>query len=78
MRQPKRKPAFETYVDNTAKLRLQASVLALRVAGANQLLKPALTTPRSYGRRNFFCTTVMNMQRTTSGAAGNGLHTTIK
>jgi len=30
----------------------QASVLALRAAGANQLLRPASTTPRSYGRRH--------------------------
>jgi hypothetical protein len=50
-RQPRRKPTVETCVDNTAKLRPQASVLALRVAGANQLLRPASTTPRSYGRR---------------------------
>jgi hypothetical protein len=35
-----------------AKLRPQASVLALRAAGANKLLKPASTTPRSYGRRH--------------------------
>jgi hypothetical protein len=34
-RQPKRKPAVETCVDNTAKLRPQASVLALRAAGEN-------------------------------------------
>ena len=40
------KPA---YVDTTAKLRPQASFLALRAAGANQLLKPASTTLRSYG-----------------------------
>jgi hypothetical protein len=51
-RQSRRKPIVETCVDNTAKLRPQASVLALRAAGANQLLKPALTTPRSYGRRH--------------------------
>jgi hypothetical protein len=50
-RQPRHKPTVETCVDNTAKLRPQASVLALRAAGANQLLKPASTTPRSYGRR---------------------------
>jgi hypothetical protein len=36
------KPAVETCVDNTAKL---------RAAGASQLLKTASTTPRSYGRR---------------------------
>jgi hypothetical protein len=30
----------------------QASVLALRAAGANQLLRPASTTPRNYGRRH--------------------------
>ena len=58
-RQPRRKPAVETCVDtvetcvdNTAKLRPQASFLALRAAGANQLLRPASTTPRSYGRRH--------------------------
>ena len=51
-RQPRRKPTVETCVDTTAKLRPQASVLALRAAGANQLLKPASTTPRNYGRRN--------------------------
>jgi hypothetical protein len=51
-RQPRRKPTVETCVDTvtTAKLRPQASVLALR--GANQLLRPASTTPRSYGRRH--------------------------
>ena len=42
----------ETCVDTTAKLRPQASVLALRAAGANQLLRPESTTPRSYGRRH--------------------------
>ena len=41
------KPTVETCVDNTAKLRPQASVLALRAAGANQLSKPASTTPRN-------------------------------
>jgi hypothetical protein len=41
----RRKPAVETSVDNTAKLRLKASVLALRAAGASQLLKPASTAP---------------------------------
>jgi hypothetical protein len=51
-RQPRRKPAVETCVHSTAKLRPQASVLALRAAGANQLLKPASTTPRCYGRRH--------------------------
>ena len=45
------KPTVESCVDTTAKLRPQASVLALRAAGANQLLRPASTTPRSYGRR---------------------------
>jgi hypothetical protein len=38
-RQPRRKPTVETCVHNTAKLRPQASSLALRAAGANQLLK---------------------------------------
>jgi hypothetical protein len=51
-RQSKRKPNIETCVDNTAKLRQQASALALRAAGANQLLKLASTTPRSHGRRH--------------------------
>jgi hypothetical protein len=51
-RQPRRKPTAEPCVDNTAKLRPQASVLALRAAGANQLVKAASTTPRSYGRRH--------------------------
>ena len=46
------KPTVESCVDTTAKLRPQASVLALRAAGANQLLRPASTTPRSYGRRH--------------------------
>ena len=50
--QPRRKPTVETCVDNTAKLRPQASVLTLRAAGASQLLKHAPTTPRSYGRRH--------------------------
>ena len=40
------------YVDTTAKPRPKASVLALRAAGANQLLRPASKTPRSYGRRH--------------------------
>jgi len=48
----RRKPTVDSCVDNTAKLRPQASVLTLRAAGANQLLKPASTTPRSYGRRH--------------------------
>ena len=52
IRQPRRKPTVETCVDTTAKLRPQASVLALRAAGANQPLRPASTTPRSYGRRH--------------------------
>jgi hypothetical protein len=43
----RRKPTVEICVDNTAKLRLQAPDLALRATGANQLLKPASTTPRS-------------------------------
>ena len=77
-RQPRRKPTVETCVDTTAKLRPQASVLALRAAGANQLLKPASTTPRSYGSGIGPGTTAMFMQRTTSGAAGNGLYITIK
>ena len=51
-RQPRRKLAVETCVHNTAKLRSQASFLALRAAGANQLLKPASNAPRSYGRRH--------------------------
>ena len=51
-RQPRRKPTVETCVDTTAKLRPQASVLALRAASANQPLRPASTTPRSYGRRH--------------------------
>jgi hypothetical protein len=51
-RQPRRKPTVETSVENTAELRPQASVLALRAAGANQPLKPASTTTRSYGRRH--------------------------
>jgi hypothetical protein len=50
--QPMRKPTVETCVDTTAELRPQASYLALRAAGANQLLRPASTTPRCYGRRN--------------------------
>jgi hypothetical protein len=74
----RRKPTVETCVDNNAKLRPQASVLALRAAGAIYLLNPASTTTRSYGRRIGPGTTAMYMQRTTSGAAGNGLYTTIK
>jgi hypothetical protein len=46
----RRKPTVKTCVDNTAKLRPQASVLALKAAGASQLVEPASTTPRSYGR----------------------------
>ena len=48
----RRKPTAETFVDNTAKLRLSTGI------------GPG--------------TTAMYMQRTTSGAAGNGLYTTIK
>ena len=48
----RRKPAVETCVDNTAKLRPQCGIC--------------------------LGTTIMYMQRTTSGAAGNGLYTTIK
>jgi hypothetical protein len=48
----RRKPTVEACVDTTAKLRPQTSVLALRAAGANQLLRPASTTPRSYSRRH--------------------------
>jgi hypothetical protein len=82
-RQPRRKPTVETFIDNTAKLRQQTAVLALRAAGANQLLKPASTTLRSYGRRHRswhhgHVHAMHNMQRTTSGAAGNGLYTTFK
>jgi hypothetical protein len=77
-RQPRRKQAAETCVDNTAKLRPQASVLALRAAGAKQLLKPASTTPRATAVGIGPGTTAMYMQRTTSGAVGNGLYTTIK
>jgi hypothetical protein len=51
-RQPRRKPAVETCDDNTTKLRPQASALALRAEGVSQLLKPAWTTPQSYGRRH--------------------------
>jgi hypothetical protein len=51
-RQPRRNSTAETCFHNTAKLRPQASALALRAEGASQLLKPASTTPRSYGRRH--------------------------
>jgi hypothetical protein len=51
-RRPRRKPTAEICADNTAKLRPQESALALRAAGASQLLKPASTTPRSYGCRH--------------------------
>ena len=47
-------------------------------AGASLLLKPASTTPRSYGRRHRHWYMDIYTQRTTSGAAGNGLYTTIK
>jgi hypothetical protein len=87
-------------------LRPQASALALRAASASQLLKPASTTPRCFGRRHRSrhyepqaqasclnlrrqhrestaagigpANTATYMQRTTSGAAGNGLYTAIK
>jgi hypothetical protein len=62
LRWRRRKPTCEAFVDNTAKLRPQASVLALRAAGASRMLKPVS----------------MYMQRTTSGAAGKGLYTTVK
>jgi hypothetical protein len=51
-RQPRRKPTVKTCVENIAKLRPQESVLALRAAGANELLKPASTTTQNYGRRH--------------------------
>jgi hypothetical protein len=47
----RRKPRIDTFADNTAELRPQASALALRGAGTSQLLIPA-STPRSYGRRH--------------------------
>ena len=92
-RQPRRNPAVKTCVDNTANLRPHALVLALRAAGANQLLKPVWTTPRSYGRRHRswhhgHVHATHNERRrgqrlyTTikcmRGAAGIGLGTTIK
>jgi hypothetical protein len=79
--QPRRKPTVEPCVDTTAKLRPQASVLALRAAGANQLLKPASTTPQSYGRRHRPCLAPRPCTYTAQRAAlaaGNGLYITIK
>ena len=55
-RQPRRKPTVGAFADNTAKQRPQASVLAIRAAGASQLLKSASIAPRSYGRRHRSCT----------------------
>jgi hypothetical protein len=63
----RRKPAVETCVDNTAKLKPQASFLALR-----RQHRDATAAGIGLG------TTAMCMQRTTSGAAGNGLYTTNK
>jgi hypothetical protein len=75
----RRKPTVETCVDNTAKLRPQASVKALRAAGASQLLKPSSTTPQSYGRRNWSWTTAMyTTVKYMRGAAGIGMGTAIK
>jgi hypothetical protein len=48
--QPRRKPTIETCVDNTAKLRPQVSVLALRPSTCNAQRAPPRTTaykPRS-------------------------------
>jgi len=71
-------PTVETCVDKTAKLRPQASILALRAAGANKLLKPASTAPRSYGQRHRpWHHGHLNVTHN-GGAAGNGLYTTIK
>ena len=61
---------------------LTSSMLPHDSLGASQLLKPASTTPRSYGRRHrpwhLDSTTAMYMQCTASGAAGSGLYTTIR
>jgi hypothetical protein len=75
----RRGPAVETSADNTAKLRLQASALALRAAGASQLLKTAATTPRSYGRRNrSWHHGHVHATHNERRRLGNGLYTTIK
>jgi hypothetical protein len=72
----RRKPAVETYVDNTAKLRPKASVLALRPSTCKWNLHRQHRKATAAGIG--LGTTGMYMQRTTSGAAGNGLCTTIK
>ena len=77
-RQPRRKPTVETCVDNNAKLRPQASVLALRAASANQLLIPTSTTPRSYGRRHLSWHHGHVHATHNERRRGNGLYTTIK
>ena len=52
--------------------------MALRAAGANKLLKPASTAPRSYGQRHRpWHHGHLNVTHN-GGAAGNGLYTTIK
>jgi hypothetical protein len=77
----RRKPTVETCVDNTAKLRPQASVLGLRAAGVSQLLKlrrqhreatAAFTTSAPH------YATIEHLRCTTSGAWGNGLGTVIE
>jgi hypothetical protein len=72
------RPTVEIWVDNTAKLRLQALASALRAAGANQLMKPRQQHREATAAGIGPGTTAMYMQRTTSGAAGNGLYTTMK
>jgi hypothetical protein len=77
-RQSRRKPTAETYIGNIAKLWPQASILALRAAGASQLLKPASTAPRSYGRRHRSWHHIHVHATHNERAAGNGIYTTIK
>ena len=74
----RRKPTVKKCVDNTAKLRPQASVLALRAAGASRLLKMRRQHREATAADIGPGTTAMYMERTTSGAAGNGRYTTIK
>jgi hypothetical protein len=81
----RRKSTVEAYVDNTAKLRPQASVLAPRPCTCNaQRAAPRATglyTTIKYMRGAAgigLGTTIKHLRRTTSGTGGNGLSATMK
>jgi hypothetical protein len=80
----RRKPAVKTCVDNTAKLRPQASTLLSTLLVQRTTSGKAgngLYTTIKYMRGAAgigLGTTIKYLRRTTSAAAGNGLYTTIK